>query len=304
MVPESKRPPWLDLGPTPLRSFATVCLVVAGLFGGGFLLTRGNPNAGLFLVVAAIFAGLFVVAVAVGGIQRLGGAARSQTGRSERDLVVIGTLVVAVATPWSVQIAMANAPQVFGWQNPIAWLVALAIFASLPARLQRYRGHALALAGVGLASWVGWLSQQLLTPAFSNLTFQFLPNDLVGEGWYIAVLAWVIALEGVASRSADEEAPLRAKDFFGLALVPGVALIRLGHKARGRLWLVATAFVLFLIYAGAVAPLEFQESASRHGLPPPRPRGPGLAVYGLLVIVWLLSVADTWRQERLDRPLP
>ena len=304
MVPPTKRPPWLDPGPSPLRSFAGVCLGVAGLFGGGFLLTRSNPNAGLFLLVAAIFAGLSVVAVAAGGIQRWGGAAVSRSGRSERDLVVLGTLVVAVATPWSVEIAMANAPQIFGWQNPVAWLVALAIFASLPVRLRRYRGYALALAGAGLAAWLVWLGEQLLTPAFSSLNFTFLPSDLIGEGWYIAVLAWVIALDGVAARSADDEAPRRAKDLLALALVPGVALIRLGHKTRGRLWLVVAAFVVFLIYAGAVAPLEFQASASRHGLPPPRPRGPGVAVYGLLVMVWLLSVADTWRTKRLDRPLP
>ncbi len=302
MVPERKRPPWLDPGATPPRRFATVCLVVAGLFGGGFLLTRSNPNAGLFLVVAATFAGLSAVAVVVGGIQRWGGAAVSRSGRSERDLVVVGALVVAVATPWSVEIAMANAPQVFGWQNPVALLVALATLASLPARLQRYRGPALVLAGAGLVAWIVWLSEQLLTPAFSSLNFSFLPSDLVGEGWYIAVLAWVIALDGVAAQSADDEAPLRARDLFGLALVPGMALIRLGYKARGRLWLVVAAFVLFLIYAGAVNPFEFQDFASRHGLPPSRPRAPGLAVYGLLAVVWFLSLADTWRKNRLDRP--
>jgi hypothetical protein len=277
--------------------------VIAGLCGGGFLLTKNNPNAGLFLVAAAVFAGLFTVVLAVSGLRRLSGAAVSRSGRSERDLVVIGILVVALATPWSVEIAMARAPQTFGWQNPLAWLVAAATLASFAARFQRSRGYVLAVAGAGLGAWVAWLGSRLLTPGFSGLSFSFLPSDLIGEGWYIAVLAWVIALDGTVARSADEEAPLRITHLIGLALVPGAALIRLGHKVRGRLWLAVAAFVVFLIYAGAVNPFEFQDFASRGGLPPSRPRGAGVAVYLLLVVVWLLSVADTWRTRRLDQPL-
>jgi len=303
MLPRRERPPWIGVGPTPLRSFAGLCLVIAGLCAGGFLLTKTNPNAGLFLVAAAVSAGLATVALAVSGLRHLGGAAATRTGRSERDLVVICILVVALATPWSVEVAMARAPQIFGWQNPLAWLVAAAILASFTARFQRRRGYALALAGAGLAAWVAWLSTRLLTPGFSGLSFSFLPSDLVGEGWYIAVLAWVIALDGMVARCADEEAPVKMTDMIGLALVPGAALIRIGHKVRGRLWLTIAAFVVFLIYAGAVNPFEFQDYASRGGLPPSRPRGAGVAVYLMLVVVWLLSVADTWRSRRLEQPL-
>src|SRR5207244_7000307 len=92
-------------------------------------------------------------------------------------------------------------------------------------------------------------------------------------------------------------------DLIGLALVPGAALIRIGHKVRGRLWLTIAAFVVFLIYAGAVNPFEFQDYASRGGLPPSRPRGAGVAVYLMLVVVWLLSVADTWRSRGREPPL-
>jgi hypothetical protein len=303
MGSQATRPPRLGPGPAPLPSFATLCLVAAGLFGGGFLLTKSNPNAGLLLVAAGVLAGLSIVALAFSALRRFSGDAPSRSGRSERDLVVIGTLVVALATPWSVEIAMARAPQIFGWQNPLAWLVAVVILASSAVRFHRYRGHALALGGAGLAAWVLWLSTRLLTPEFSSLSFSFLPTDLIGEGWYIALLGWVIALDGVIARSADEEAPLRMTDLLGLALVPGAALIRLGHKVRGRLWLAVAGFVVFLIYAGAVNPLEFQDFAYRHGLPPSRPRGSGVGVYGLLVVVWLLSVVDTGRTGRVDRPL-
>src|SRR5438309_2192026 len=95
MLPRRERPPWIGVGPTPLRSFAGLCLVIAGLCAGGFLLTKTNPNAGLFLVAAAVSAGLATVALAVSGLRHLGGAAATRS-----NLVVICILVVALATPW------------------------------------------------------------------------------------------------------------------------------------------------------------------------------------------------------------
>ena len=297
----SKPPPWLDPKPADVGTLVRGLLALGAVFVGAFALMRGNANAGIFLVLAVVCVGFALVSLFARGLQRFGGSVLTRSGRSERELLIGGLLLTALLTPWSTAIAPVHWPQQFGWQSPLALVIVAALVVVWVHRLRRYRVPAIVIAAVGLLAWIAWVSAQLLTPAFRDTGFPFLPIDLLGEGWSIALLAFIVTVDGMATEAAGDNEPARPSDVWPLALVPGMGLVRMAYTARGRLWLAATAFAMFLVQANGIDWAEFQYYGSLGSLPEPRPRGAVLIPLALGVVIWLASLWDTRRKLQLER---
>jgi hypothetical protein len=296
----SKPPPWLDPKPASVRTLVRGLLALAAIFVGAFALMRGNANAGIFLVLAVVCVGFAVVSLFARGVQRFGGSILTR-GRSERELLIGGLLLTALLTPWSTAIPPVHWPQRFGWQIPLALVIVAGLAVARVHRLRRYRLPVILVAGIGLLAWIAWVSAQLLTPAFRSTGFPFLPIDLLGEGWSIALLAFVVTVDGMAVDASAADQPARPRDVWPFALVPGMGLVRLYYSARGRLWLAAAAFAAFMVQANGIDWAEFQYYGSLGSLPEPRPRGAVLIPLILGVLIWLASLWDTRRKLRLER---
>jgi hypothetical protein len=276
-------------------------LVLAGLFGVGFLLTRDQRNGSLFLVVALICLGVGVVFAVVAGLEQVGTALLRRSGRSGREAAVAGLLAICLPVPWSVAIRAARAAEVPGWKNPVAWVVVLAIGVPFLTRNRRWMVSGLAVSGVALAGWLIWVSLQLTGSGFTALSFPFLPIDLLGFGWYAALAAWVVVVDALATEMADDPAP-RAEDVWPFAVVPGLGLARLGLVARGRAWLIGAALLVILIQGDAYAPQQFAFFGAAGGLPDPRSRLPAAAAAAALVLLYAASLWDTHRMlQRMRR---
>jgi hypothetical protein len=297
----SKPPPWLDPKPATVGTLVRSFLALGAVFVGAFALMRGNTNAGMFLVLAVVCVGFALVSLFTRGLQRFGGAVLTRSGRTERELLIGGLLLTALLTPWSTAIPPVHWPQRFGWETPLALVIVAALVIVRVHRLRRYRSPAILIAGGGLLVWFAWVTFQLLTPAFRNTGFPFLPIDLLGEGWSIALLAFVVTVDGMAMQGAADDQPARPKEVWPFALVPGMGLVRMWYTARGRLWLVAAAFVVFLVQANGIDWAEFQYYGSLGSLPEPRPRGAVLIPLALGVAIWLASLWDTRRKLQLER---
>ena len=297
----SKPPPWLDPKPANVATLVRGLLALAAVFMVGFVLMRGNANAGVFIVLAVVCVGFALVSLFARGLQRFGGSVLTRSGRSERELLIGGLLLTALFTPWSTAIAPVHWPQQFGWQSPLALVIVAALVVVRVHRLRRYRVPAIVIAAVGLLAWIAWVSAQLLTPAFRDTGFPFLPIDLLGEGWSIALLAFIVTVDGMATEAAGDDQPARPSDVWPLALVPGIGLVRMAYTARGRLWLAATAFAMFLVQANGIDWAEFQYYGSLGSLPEPRPRGAVLIPLALGALIWLASLWDTRQKLQLER---
>jgi hypothetical protein len=210
-------------------------LALGALFVAAFVLTLGNPNAGLFLFLAVVCVGLAVVSVFARSLPRYGGTILDRAGGSQQDLFLGGLLLIALLTPWSVAIPTLRWPITFGWQSPLPLLTIAAI---VLARLRRRRSGgrlAIVMAGIGLAAWFGWVGAQLLTSTFRASGFPFLPIDLLGEGWYVGLLAFAVSIDGMAADASEDDRPARPRDVWPFAIAPGMGLTRLHYPGRGRL---------------------------------------------------------------------
>jgi hypothetical protein len=275
-------------------------LALGVLFAIAFALTRGNANAGLFLFLAVVCLGVAVVSAFASSLQRFGGTIRARTGGSERDLVLGGLLLITLLTPWTVAVPTLRFPQIFGWQSPVALVVIAALLmVRLPWR-RRPAVPALLLAGLGLAAWFCWAGFQLLTPGFRHTSFPFLPIDLIGEGWYVALAAFVISVDGLAVQESAADRPARPRDVWPFAVIPGMALVRMHYLGRGRLWSIGAGFSLLLLQANAIGVEEFQYYGALRSLPEPRPRGAALIPVVLGLLIWLASLWDTRQRLRIE----
>jgi hypothetical protein len=297
----SKPPPWLDPKSANVGTLVRGLLALAAVFVGAFALMRSNANAGIFVVLAVVCVGFALVALFARGLQRYGGSLLTRSGRSERELLIGGLLLTALLTPWSTAIPPVHWAQQFGWQSPLALVIVAALVIVRVHRLRRYRLPAILTAGIGLLAWIAWVSAQLLTPAFRATDFPFLPIDLLGEGWSIALLAFIVTVDGTAVEAARDDQPARPAVVWPFALVPGMGLVRMAYTARGRLWLAATVFAAFLVQANGIDWAEFQYYGSLGSLPEPRPRGAVVIPLALGVVVWLASLWDTRRKLQLER---
>ena len=276
-------------------------LLLGALFFAAFAFARGNPNAGIFLFLAIVCLGLAIVFVFATTLGRFGGSIRSGQALLERNLLLGGLLLIGLLTPWSVAIPTVHWSQTFGWQSALALIVTGAVVATRIRLFRRFAIPAVIIAGLGLVAWAGWAGAQLLTPAFRASGFPFLPIDLLGEGWYVSLLAFAIAVDGIASDASEDERAARPSEVWAFAIVPGAGVVRLHYFGRGRLWMAAAAFTVFLLQANAILPAELQFYGSQGSLPPPQPRGAALIPVALGLLVWLASLRDTKQKLRLEQ---
>jgi hypothetical protein len=281
-----------------VRNLVIGMLLVAVPFGAAYLLTRNNDNAQILLIVALFSVGLALTFAMASGLQQVGSLAIRLSGRSPLDILIVGLAALSLLTPWTIEIAMAHLHPIFGWTNPLGWLVAVTLLLTVMESARPYHGIALTVAGAALVAWVLWAGWLLTTPSFSKLPFTFMPVDLLSTGWYAGLIAWVIAVDAFASRRARQPKPAQARDVWPLALLAGMGLVRLGFAGRGRLWLGAAALVAAFIGISAVNDSEFSYWAHYLTLPPNRGRADvviGAVVLGLVLIG---SWFDTWRALR------
>jgi hypothetical protein len=117
----------------------------------------------------------------------------------------------------------------------------------------------------------------------------------------VALLAFAIGVDGIAGDASHDERPARPTEVWPFSIVTGAGLVRLHYLARGRLWMAAAGFCVFLLQANAIGPAEFQYYASLGSLPSPRPRGAALISVALGLLVWLASLRDTQQKLRLEQ---
>jgi hypothetical protein len=281
-----------------VRNLVIGMLLIAAPFAVAYLLTRSNPNSQVLLVVAIFCAGLALTFALASGLQQVGGLAIRLSGRSPLDLMIAGLAGLSLLTPWTIEVARANLHQVFGWTNPLAWVVAICLLLSVMESARPYHGLALAAAGAALVAWVGWAGWQLTTPSFSRLPFTFMPVDLISTGWYAGLIGLLLAVDAFASRRAREAKVAHGRDVWPLALVPGMGLVRLGFFGRGRLWLGAALLAAAFIGVSAVNDSEFAYWAQYNEMPPDRGRLDVVIAAVVVGIVLIASWFDTWRTLR------
>ncbi|TMG44084.1 MAG: hypothetical protein E6H90_11375, partial [Chloroflexi bacterium] len=116
---------------TSVRNLVIGMLLVAAPFAIAYLLTRGNPYSEILLIVAIFCAGLALMFAMASGLQQVAGVALRLSGRSPRDIMIVGLAALSLLTPWTIAVDVANLHQVFGWTNPLAWLTALGLLTSV-----------------------------------------------------------------------------------------------------------------------------------------------------------------------------
>ena len=281
-----------------VRNLVIGMLLVATPFAIAYLLTRGNPGSEVLLIVAVFCGGLALTFALASGVQRVGAIALRLSGRSSRDIMIVGLAALSLLTPWTIEVAVGHLPRVFGWTNPLAWVVAVCLLLSVMQSARPYHGLALTAAGAALVAWVVWAGWLLTTPSFSKLPFSFMPVDLISTGWYAGLIGLVIAVDALASRGAREAKVAYARDVWPLAIVPGMGLVRLGFFGRGRVWLAAALLAAAFIGISAINDSEFAYWAQYNTVPPDRGRLDVVLAAAAFGIVLVASWYATWRALR------
>ena len=281
-----------------VRNLIIGMLLLAIPFGIAYLLTRNNDNSQILLIIAIACLALALAFAMASGVQQVGAIAIRLSGRSSRDLLVFGLAALSILTPWTIAITVAGLPRVFGWNNPLAWIVALGLVLSLMESARAYHGQALVAAGLALVTWVLWASFEVSTPAFRQWHFSFLPVDLISTGWYAGLAGFLFAVDGFAGSRAREVGIARARDVWLLALVPGMGLLRLGFSGRGRIWLLMAVLAAAFVGVSAVNDSEFAYWGHYNTVPPDRGRLDTVIAAVALGLLMLGSWLDTARALR------
>jgi hypothetical protein len=281
-----------------LANFVVATLILSALFGAGYLVSRGQRNAGVFLIIALICLGAAATFAAVAGLEQVGAAALHRSGRTGQEAAVFGLLAISLLVPWSVAIALAHAASLPGWKNPVAWVVVAATGIPFLARRRRWLAPGLIVSGIALFGWLAWVALQLTRADFTGLAFPFLPIDLLGVGWYAALAAWVVVADAMATEAPIDDRAARPREVWPLAIVPGLGIVRLGLVARGRAWLIGAAFLTILVQGDAYDPQQFAFFGASGGLPEARSRLPATLAAGTLLILYVASLWDTRRTLR------
>src|SRR5260370_18152469 len=113
-----------------VRNLVIGMLLVAAPFAVGYLLTGNNPNSQVLLIIAVFCGGLALAFAIASGLQRVGVIALRLSGRSSRDIMIVGLAALSLLTPWTIEIAFGHLTRVFGWTNPLAWGVAVGLLLS------------------------------------------------------------------------------------------------------------------------------------------------------------------------------
>src|SRR5437764_58387 len=96
-----------------VRNLVIGMLLVAAPFGLAYALTRGNPGSEVLLIVAVFCAGLALAFALASGVQRVGAIALRLSGRSSRDIMIVGLSALSLLTPWTIDIAAGPLPRVW-----------------------------------------------------------------------------------------------------------------------------------------------------------------------------------------------
>src|SRR5207247_11013676 len=95
---------------TSIRNLVIGMLLVAAPFAIAYLLTRGNPNAEILLIVAIFCLGLAAIFGLASGLQQVGGGALRLSGRPPRDILIVWLAALSLLPPWPVPVAGAHPP--------------------------------------------------------------------------------------------------------------------------------------------------------------------------------------------------
>ena len=117
------------IGSATLKLVAGAWLL-ALLLVAAYLLVGADPNAGLLLIPAAVLAGVGLLRILVAVLQLVDGAQSGVWGYFQETVVLV-LLLAALVAPWRVEVALAHAAAIFGWQVPLALLAALGLVPSL-----------------------------------------------------------------------------------------------------------------------------------------------------------------------------
>ena len=174
---------------------------------------------------------------------------------SPLGVAVVITLFLALISPWLVGISQVHTDVNFGFQNPICWLVVIALVASMLATNTPIRLATLLAAEVILVGWFVWVMWLATTPTYASVDFSFVGIDLVGPGWFEAALG-LFAAGAVLARSLHAHEIPPKRDLWLLAAIPGMGLMRIGHTARGVVWVVLVSTAVFAAsVASPIAPI-------------------------------------------------
>lgn len=212
-------------------------------------------------------------------------------------------LVLAGLLPWSYPVVAAHFAAVAGWQLPAFWLAVAGLLAADLVRDGRVAGAGLAFAAAALLSWPVAVQLQLNGPDFRYLGFQFELTDVLDQGWFAALIALVLVADRRARLAAAQD-PEPGRAMWLWSLLPGLGLVRYELAARGRLWLLAFAAAVAWIHISSVPQAELEFANINHVVPEPMLRNGYFLSLGLALLVYLLSIADTWRELRFWRRAP
>src|SRR5260370_41503134 len=87
-----------------VRNLVIGMLLIAAPFAVAYLLTRGNPNSEVLLIIAVFTACLALTFAAASGLQRVGGIAVAPSGPASRDIMIVRLSASAVLTPLTIQL--------------------------------------------------------------------------------------------------------------------------------------------------------------------------------------------------------
>jgi hypothetical protein len=220
---------------------------------------------------------------------------------SPLGIVTLAGAVSALLTPWTIAIPDISTSAGFGVQNPIAWLVVLALVGAVTLVRIDLALISLVVAEALLVGWYAWAMWVVTTPAYSSLGFPFVGTDLVGPGWYAAGAGALAAGARVARRYRDSDHH-PAVEVWLLSSIPGAGLLRLERMPRAMFWGTLVVFLLLIAtLASPIAPL-FQPISGFPDLPAAPPTRAGTWVPLLLAVAAAIaSVADTvWTKHRLN----
>ena len=216
---------------------------------------------------------------------------------SPAALCAIAFMLIALVTPWTINIPKVQENLTFGFETPLCWLALLALVGALLLPDLTSSAASVVAAELILIAWYAWATYLATTPIFSS-QFNFVGTDIVGPSWYAIALGLLFAATVVARRFHDSDLP-PSTGILWLAAIPGFGLVRIGKTARGLNWIVLVATSLLIAsLASPIAPL-FQPINGLADLPSALPtRSVTWIFLGAAALFAVLSFLDTLRAKR------
>ncbi len=217
---------------------------------------------------------------------------------SPLGVLVVIAVVLTLVSPWTVGITQIHTDATFGFENPLCWLIVLALVAAVLATNSYIRLAALLAAEVLLLGWFAWVMWVATTAQYSGFDFRFIGIDLIGPGWFEAALG-LLAAAAIVARHLHELEVRPGREAWLLSAVPGMGLVRLGHTARGVVWAVLVSVALVLASTDSPMGPLFQPIGGHLDLPAAPPtRAPEWILLGAGLGLAAASLIDTYIVSR------